>query len=78
MLTCSTYPLGPGVKLELSANADMWTVSFHMIMSRCFLNRGTLGGLTCVLRSAAARVYTAHFRADRPYSYVVIPCKRKK
>lgn len=27
ILTCSTYPTGPGVKLELSANADMWAVS---------------------------------------------------
>lgn len=27
VLTCSTYLLGPGVKLELSANAEMWTVS---------------------------------------------------
>eukprot|EP00904_Undaria_pinnatifida_P013251 jgi/Undpi1/9056/HiC_scaffold_26.g11516.m1 len=24
VLTCSTYPTGPGVKLELSANVDMW------------------------------------------------------
>ncbi|CAM9385375.1 unnamed protein product, partial [Ectocarpus fasciculatus] len=24
VLTCSTHPTGPGVKLELSANADMW------------------------------------------------------
>ncbi|CAM9159294.1 unnamed protein product [Sphacelaria rigidula] len=25
VLSCSTYPVGPGVKLELSANAEMWT-----------------------------------------------------
>ncbi|CAM9168220.1 unnamed protein product [Pylaiella littoralis] len=24
VLTCSTHPTGPGVKLDLSANADMW------------------------------------------------------
>lgn len=27
VLSCSTFPVGPGVKLELSVNAEMWTVS---------------------------------------------------
>lgn len=36
VLTCSTYPVGPGVKLELSANAEMWNVSLKQISDSDF------------------------------------------